>query len=271
MIGKLFKNEILRTWRWLLAVVLAAALVVGTAVWGALVLRGPVSTLLGALALLAAIAFTYAVPLLISLDFYRSCYSKTGYFTAAIPAKGSTIFRVKALHAYLVTLISLLLGAGLMVPANIATGVSSGVEPRETLAALGDALSILWTLPPGILAVLVFAVLVLPVVFIAPYFFAATVGSEAWINRSGFGGVVLVWFLYYLGNQALSVAGIFIPPSLDLSKLPHLAFDFDPLALINAGSNAPLVPIALIVIVFAVPIAAMWWAQVSYSRRLELR
>lgn len=271
MTSTLFRHELLRTWRWILIAILAAVMVVGISVGGSLVFGGPIRTLLSTISLIVSIGFMYAMPLLISLDFYRSCYSKTGYFTASIPARSTTIYLVKAAYAYVVTLVGFLIGAGLTVAALVASGAAQGVSPRETMKGLLDGLSVVTSLPAGVLIVMVLALLLFPVVAIAPYFFAATVGSEAWISRSGFGGVVLVWFLYYLGSQIVTMVSIFIPPSLDLLALPELKLDFSPLALVQSGNDVSLLPIALIVVVFVMPIVAMWWAKVSYARRLELR
>lgn len=267
----LFKHEVMRTWRWLALLALAAVLIVGICAGGAMLLPAPLSALLAAGAVIVSFVLIYAVPLLISLDFYRSSYSKTGYFTAAIPMPGSSIFLVKAAYGYLVSLGGLILSLGLLVPANIATGASSGVPPRETLAALRDGLEAVWQLPGWMIAVLLLGVLLFPLASIAPYYFAATVGSESWINRSGFGGVVLTWFLYYLGTQAITAVSLFIPPSVDLTGFPEVSLNYDPLALVSAGDNAPVLPIAMFVVFFGVAIVGLAWARVSYGRRLELR
>lgn len=267
----LFKHEAIRTWRWLAVLALAASLTVLVFAGGAMLLPAPLSTLLAGLSVVIALALSYAVPLLMSLDFYRSCYSKTGYFTAAIPVRGATIFTVKAVYAYLVSLLGMVLAAALLIPANIATGASSGVSAGETLAALRDALAGIGRLPAWAILLLLAGVLLLPLVSIAPYLFAATVGSQSWINRAGFGGVVLTWFLYYVGTQVITAASLFIPPSVDLRHYPELRLTFDPLALVQAGDNAPVLPIALFVVFFGVAVVGMVWARVSYDRRLELR
>lgn len=271
MIRTLFKYEILRTWRWFAVGTLAFALVVGIFSGAAVLLPNPLDVVAAVMAVLFAMGYIFAVPLLICLDFYRSTYSKTGYFTAAIPAKGSTIFTVKATYAYLVTLLAILIGVLLLVPANIATGASSGVAPRETLAQLGRALQMLGELPIWVPALLIVVVLLYPVICIAPFLFAATVGSEAWINRSGFGGVVLTWFLYYSASQVLGLAALLIPPTLDLRRFPEVGLLWDPLTIFKVGDNAPVVPLALFVVVFLVAFVGLWWAKASYSRRLELR
>ncbi|SHI66940.1 hypothetical protein SAMN02745244_00808 [Tessaracoccus bendigoensis DSM 12906] len=271
MIRTLFKHELLRTWRPFALVTLAVTLVVATFSGAAMLLPAPLNVLFAVLAVFAAAGYIVAVPLLISLDFYRSTYSKTGYFTAAIPAAGSTIFTVKAAYAYLATLLALAIGFLLQIPANIATGATSGVAPRETLAMLGRALEAIGELPAWLLAVFVVTVLLYPLVMITPFFFAATVGSEAWINRSGFGGVVLTWFLYYVATQILGVLSLFIPPSLDLRRFPDIELLWDPMAIFKIGDNAPVLPVAVFVVLFGVAIVAIGWAKVSYSRRLELR
>jgi len=271
MIRTLLKHEVLRTWRTIALVSLAALLVVATFTGIAMLLPGPADALFAGLAVVAAVIYLYAVPLLLALDFYRSCYSRTGYFTAASPAKGSTIFRAKVAHSYLVALLGTLFTLFLSLIANIALGATAGRSVSETMAQVGDLLDAFSRLPGWLIAATVALLLAYPLLALAPFFFAATVGSEAWINRSGFGGVVLTWFLFYLASQAAALAAMFIPPSLDLGAFPEVSWDFNPLALFSAGDNAAVLPVAMIVVVVALNFAAICWAQVSYSRRLELR
>lgn len=271
MITTLFKHEILRTWRWLALVTLAAALIVATFSGAAMLLPGPVDIVMAVLANIIAVGYMLALPLLISLDFYRSCYSKTGYFTASIPASGETIFTVKAAYAYLVSLIGVLISLALLIPASIATGATAGVSAAETLTQLRGFLDLLAGLPGWLLATLAVAALLYPLANIAPFFFAATVGSQNWINRAGFGGVVLTWFLYYTATQLLGLGALFIPPTLDLRAYPDLSLLWSPTALFSAGDDAAVLPLAVFVMMFLTAIVAMWWAKVSYSRKLELR
>lgn len=271
MTSTLFKHEWLRTWRWLTLLTLAAILVVGTMSGVSMLLPGPLNVLLAVIAIIVGVGYLFAVPLLISLDFYRSCYSKTGYFTAGIPADGGTIFAVKAGYAYLVTLASLAVGVALQIPASIATGAASGVSASETLDTLWRAIGFLGDLPAWVVILLVVVVLAFPLVSLAPFFFAATVGSESWINRSGFGGVVLTWFLYYVATQAAGMVGLFIPPSLDLRRAPEVSLNWNPMEVFTAGNNAPILPLAVFIVLIGVAIVAMWRAKVSYASKLELR
>lgn len=271
MITMLLKHEWLRTWRWAAVLTLGAALLVGTFTGASLLLPAPTDMVLAVLAVLAAMIFMFAVPLLTSLDFYRSCYSRTGYFTASLPVKAATIFRVKATYSYLVSLLGVLLGLLLLIPGNIATGATSGASPAETMAALGEALRALGSLPPWLLVLIVATLLLYPLSMIAPFYFAATVGSQSWINRAGFGGVVLTWFLYYSATQVIGVIALFIPPMADLSRFPEVSLIWGFGAIFTMGNDAAVLPLAVFVALFAVAIAGMCWAQVSYSRKLELR
>ena len=271
MIRTLFKHEFLRTWRWLLLVTLAAALVVSVMSGGAMLLPAPLNTVLAIVSAVVVMGYQLALPLLISLDFYRSCYSKTGYFTAAIPARGATIFKVKAAYAYLVSLLGVGITLGLALVASIGAGGTVGASPRESFAKVSDAVALIGSLPTGVSIALAVTVLLYPVVCIAPFFFAATVGSQGWINRQGFGGVVLTWFLFYSASQLLGMLSLFVPPSVDLRNYPDISLIWDPLTLFTVENNALVLPVAVFVTMFLVAIVAMSWAKVSYSRKLELR
>lgn len=271
MNATLFKHEILRTWRWLALLALAAVLVVGAAVLMAATLPTFLSSTFAVIAIVVAAVYPFAVQLLISLDFYRSSYSKTGYFTAAIPVKGSKIFGVKALYAYLVSLLALVLDLGLLLLAAIGFGMAMGTGPAETMRAISDGAAVFWQLPAWLIVAFFVIVAFLPLVGITPFFFAATVGSESWINRNGFGGVVLVWFLFYVANQILGVAAVFLAPVLDLNHLPEISLMFDPVALATAGDDAQYLPLGIFAWMLLIGVVGMWWAKVSYSRKLELR
>ena len=271
MITALFKHEILRTWRWLGLLTLGAALVVSAATLLAMIFPAPVNLAFGVVAIIVAALYPFAVQLLISLDFYRSCYSKTGYFTAAIPEKGSTIFGVKALYAYLVSLLALVLDLGLLLIAAIGIGSASGIPASATIDTLFSSLAMVWELPAWLLVSLIVIVVFLPLTGITPYFFAATVGSEAWINRSGFGGVVLVWFLFYLASQLVGVAAVFLAPVADLNAFPDVTVFYDPMRLATAANDAQYLPLGIFGWMLVMAVVGMWWAKVSYSRKLELR
>ena len=271
MIRTLFRNELRDTWRWLLALTGGAVLIVGMLTVVAAWLPQPLSSVSAGTAVVGAFAFPYAVCLLISLHYYRSAFSKTGYFTAAIPARGSTIFLVKGAYAYVVAAIGGVITIGLALLSGLAFHLAGGGTVDEATVFLRQGWGMLAELPGWLVALVIVLLLLLPLSGIAGFFFAATVGSESWINRSGFGGVVAVWFAYYLVNQLGALAAIFLLPSLDLRTYPDVTVAFTPGLLAEAGENAAIFPLGAILWLLVAGVGAMWWAKVSYDRKLELR
>ena len=80
-----------------------------------------------------------------------------------------------------------------------------------------------------------------------------------------------VWFAYYLVNQLGALAAIFLLPSLDLRTYPDVTVAFAPGLLAEAGENAAIFPLGAILWLLVAGVGAMWWAKVSYDRKLELR
>ena len=149
--------------------------------------------------------------------------------------------------------------------------VCMSLSASATIDTVFSSLAMVWELPAWLLVSLIVIVVFLPLTGITPYFFAATVGSEAWINRSGFGGVVLVWFLFYLASQLVGVAAVFLAPVADLNAFPDVTVFYDPMRLATAANDAQYLPLGIFGWMLVMAVVGMWWAKVSYSRKLELR
>ncbi len=272
MVATLIKHEVLRTWRWIALAAGAALLLTSMSALAAALLPGPLNGLFGVLGIIFASVFPMALLLMIGIDYYRSTFSKTGYFTAAIPARGSTIYWVKFGYGSVVALLGLALTLGLAVIASIGFAHLNGgtaADVFETIDAMWAALA---SIPAWLQALILVAILLYPSATLAQYFFAATVGSEASFNRLGLGGPILVWFLYYVAGQVVAVIGLFLPPTLDLTDPTAPLLTYDPMAMFrdNQSGNAFL-PLTALASVFLLAIVAMFWAKVSYDKRLELR
>lgn len=265
MVSKLIKHEIKRTGRWLLIIGLGSVLGVGVLTLGGLFLPAPLGPLLGVLGVVLSIAMTFVVPLLLGLDFYRSGYQKTGYLTHAIPVKGSTIFWVKFGWASVMSVTFLVLGSALALVAGM--GVQG--SPSDYWEAVFAGLRIVRDFVPWwLLLGFVLFFLALPVIGLAQHYFAAAVGSEGWINRLGFGGVVLTWFLYYVAQQIASMVGILLPLSF---LITDKGLDYVANVLPYLGTEQPLLPLGAFVAMALLAIVAVVWAKRSFDRRVELR
>ena len=117
MVATLIRYEWLRTWRWLAVLVGGAALFVGAGALGGTLFPAPLNGVLGGAGMLVACGFPMVLPLLLGVDYYRSTFSRTGYFTVAIPARGATIFWVKIVYAWVITALGFVVAYQFVKPA----------------------------------------------------------------------------------------------------------------------------------------------------------
>lgn len=123
--------------------------------------------------------------------------------------------------------------------------------------------------PPWLIVGLVLLLMVSPLIQIASYFFAVAVGSEAWINRLGTAGPVLMWVALYMATQFAVLAGSLLPIHLvwpDGDVQICLGF----VNVFTAGRDN-LVPLGIFIVLVVSNAAVLWHAVVSYDRRLDLR
>lgn len=271
MISKILQHEFKRTWKWLALVALAVALMVGVGLVGGFLLPGPLNVLLAGLGMVIAIASPMAVQLLLGLDFYRSSYSKTGYFTMTLPVRGSTTFWAKFSYAGVVALLFFAYGLTMALVSGLALTRATTGTADGYWRAVGDAATfIIDNAPVWLLVLGGLLILLLPLSGLVQYFFAATVGSETTFNRMGFGGVVLVWFLYYVASQLVSLLGLLLPLSfaVDASGVSWLR---NPLSLFTMDGTDAVLPLGAFVASYILAAVAIWRAKVSFEEKLELR
>lgn len=271
MIATLFKHEFKRTGRWLGLIALLMMLVVGVFLAGAFLLPSPLNSVVAFFGLIVALGAPMIVQLLLGLDFYRSTFSKTGYFTMTLPVKGATIFWVKFGYASLVAILFYLLGAGLAVVAGLGVAKAFVGSTRgywETLREGVDAL--LDFAPAWLIALVILIVVLLPIAGLAHYFFAAAYGSESRFNRMGFGGVVLVWFIYYVVSQLVTLVGMLIPLNI-LIDGDGARWMPNSLDLFTTTSTDGVLPLGAFVAMYLLAAVAIWRTKVSLDKKVELR
>ena len=269
MIATLFKHEVRRTIKWFALIILAARAIVGLATLIAVLLKGTIGNIFAGLALVAAIAVPAAVPIWMGVEFYRSSYSKTGYLTRALPVKGTTIYWVKVIVAYLMSLTAILVGFGLVYLANIGITVAAGGSVDDVNRWVANAWDALAAAPGWLVAVMVLGVALLPLQWLASFFVAATVGSEGWANKLGLGGPILVWFLSYAATQTVALLGALIPLQLVIGDG---GFSVQTELLNIFGMNdGNIIPLGVFIGIFVAALAGIVWASVSFDRKAELR
>lgn len=269
MIATLFKHEFRRTLRWFALIVLAGLVITGLSTLLAVALPAPLNSLFTVVSVIGALAVPGLVPVWMGVEFYRSSYSKTGYLTRALPVSGTTIFWVKLVHAYALSLLSVAVGFSLMYISGIGFTVAGGGTVAELNRSVAGGWAVVTDAPGWVVALVIALVMLLPLQWLTSYFFAATVGSESWSNRMGVGGPVLVWFLFYIACQAAGLAGAFIPLQVAFVD-GALRLQTEVLDIFTMDSNN-IVPIGVFLGILAVALAAIVWASVSFDKKVELR
>ncbi len=271
MVTTLIKHEVLRTRSWLAIVFGAATLMT---VVGTLMAYTPWAVIQGlgfALTVVAVGAFLFVVQLGLAFDYWRSSYRKTGYFTQSLPVKGSTIYWSKLLWGGTVSVIGLVWTGILIISAVFAA--SRTFDLGITFSLILDALRVvLGAAPAWSWIALAIMFLAFYVGGLAQYYFAASIGSEAWLNRLGIGGPILVWFGLYLVMQVLLFVGIVAVP-LGLGQGPDgdlaiVGMNF--LDLMVSNQDAAAMPLGFLPVMFIVTAALVWRTVVSWNRKVSL-
>lgn len=272
MLTTLIKHEMLRTRKWLAVVFGAATLLtlvgalIAYAPWGILQALGSV------LAFLAVGAFLYVVQVALAYDYWCSSYSRTGYFTQAIPTKGSTIYGAKILWGSIVTVVALIWNVILFVPAVFA-GSRATASGLTWVSLIGGLKTGLAAAPGWVWALSALAVVVLAIGGLAQFYFAASIGSEARINRLGIGGPVIVYFGLYLLLQVLLFVGIIAVPlglllSPDGAGLQIVSVNF--LDQVITGASPDVMPLGFLPVLLITMGLLIWRTVVSWTKKVSL-
>ncbi|PID53165.1 MAG: hypothetical protein CSB46_09675, partial [Micrococcales bacterium] len=210
MLSVLIKHEYLRTRGYLGAsFVILAIVTLAAAVAEALTIPY-LATLLRILAIIALAGFLPVVWLLLTVDFWRTSFSRNGYLTQTFPIAGGRIFTGKFAWATLVTFIALawvgiLSAVLLMAVGDLAAG--------ELLSALRRAVADVVTYSPGWLLVTfppVFVLLLLTP--LAQLYVVTSIGAQPRFRRMGAAAPFVLWILSYICIQLLNAVGLLVVP-----------------------------------------------------------
>ncbi|MGV8847867.1 hypothetical protein [Tessaracoccus sp.] len=271
MVGTLITHEYLRTRTWLAVVFGAATLLtlVGTLMaytpWGFIQVLGCI------LSFVAVAAFLFVVQLGLAFDYWRSSYSKTGYFTQSLPVQGSTIYGAKLLWGSIVTVVTLVWNVVLAVP--VVFGVAHAMGEGITWAQLLRDLGRMWgSAPPWVWGVLAILFITLAIGGLAQYYFAASVGSEARLNRLGIGGPIIVWFVLYMVMQLLLLVGIVaVPLGLGAGTDGTLAIiSANFLEMVMVNDSPDIMPLGFFPVLYIVSAVLIWRTVVSWNKKVSL-
>jgi len=269
----LLKHEALRT---------RGPLAIGAGLIALIVLLGTLLSAIGwpVLAqmgiILGGIAIVVLVPgvqLLLTADYYRSSYSRTGYFTHALPIRGGRIYAAKLLWAGVVTLAALL---GSLVLAGIywvglATNLGMDRNPLTAVAGLWESM----TAVASPAALLGGGLLILAMYLCWPvqFFFAVSRGSERSLNRWGLGGPVLVFVVLYLVSQLAGMLGLFVLPfglGVEDGSLGFVPYSLLEELRLGGGGAEETMPLGFIPALLLLSVYCLWRTVRSWSHKVSL-
>lgn len=269
----LLKHEWLRT-RTLVGTVAGMAVLLTLLGTGLTATAWPVLSPLGML--LGGIAITVLVPglqLALTADYYRSSYSRTGYFTHSLPIRGGRIYAAKAIWAVLVTLAGLGLTLVLFGVFWVGVGPAVGMDRNPFTAAgmLWDRLSAVST--SGMLAGGVLLLLAMYLIWPIHYFFAVSRGSERPLNRWGLGGPVLVFVVLYTVTQLAGIIGMIVIPfgiGLQNGALGVVSYRIIAEMQLGSASTEDVMPLGFIPAILLVTVFCAWRTVRSWNHKISL-
>lgn len=273
MMTTLIKHEWLRTRNLLGVTTGLVALVVFLA--AALTALGLpiVSSVTQVVGLIALLALVPALQIALTVEFWTSSYSRTGYFTHALPLRGSTIFLAKLSWAVLATLAgilaTLILGGALWV----GTSLPAGTDANPLAALQGLWATITAVASPGMIAAGIGVLLMMYLLWPVQYYFSASVGSETPLNRLGLGGPVVVFVGLYLAVQILMTVAMFAIPyavAMDGGRLRFIPYSLLAEMTSPGGAAEDIMPLGFLAPVLLIIAVCVWRSARSWNRKISL-
>ena len=270
----LLKHEFLRT-RNMLALVAGVAVLLALAGTLLAATGAPVLASVGLIAGLAAVfGLVPAAQLALAVAYWRSSYGRTGYLTQTLPVKGSTIYWAKMVWAWLVSLVGAALSIGIVLAAAPVAARGVGGEPGSVLTTLREAWAMLTAVtgPGGVVAVLA-AMAVMVLIWPTQYFFAASIGSQAPLNRMGVAGPVVVWLGLYVVTQVVtfgSFAAIPLAVGMTGDQLGFVQFNLFEEMTAGVTTSAEVMPVGFLPALLLVTVICLVWSVRSWNRRVSL-
>lgn len=227
--------------------------------------------------LLALLSITGLIPVLqlaLAVTYWRSSYSRIGYFTQALPLRGSSIYWAKLIWTVIVTLVGLIITIGLALLFWPVAASQIGAE-RNPFTIIGQLWSTLQELSsPWTLGLIIGLLLVMLLIWPVHYFFAASIGSEAPLNRLGLGGPILVYLGLYMVMQIAAFVGLFALPwgvGVTDGSLGIVSFNFiDQLEPTIGVSTTEVMPIGFLPAIILVTLICLWRTNRSWNHKVSL-
>lgn len=269
----LLKHEWLRTCSMLGTIVALAGMVVGVATlltatgWPVI---SPFGLLIGIGVILALVP---VLQLALTADFWRSSYSRTGYFTHSLPIRGGRIYAAKLTWALVVTLVALLISAALLGLFWPVAAYQLGVEMNPFIVLREMWGQLTTQVSSALLIGGALGFLVMYLLWPIQYYFAASIGSEGRLNRLGFGGPVLVFVGLYLITQVAVLAGMVAIPfgvGMDGDQLAVVPFSLLAEMGISSGTGNDVMPLGIFPPIVIVSMLCLWRTVRSWNKKVSL-
>lgn len=273
MITTLMKHEWLRT-RGLLGTIGAIALLLVAAGTALTATGWPGISLIGMLMVVVPLGgLIPALQIALTIHYWQSSYSRTGYFTQSLPLSGVTIYLAKLAWALLISLLAALATAGLLMAAwPVLAGQLGGERnPFSLVRQMWEAGTAVTSTAVLIAGIVLFVALIL--IWPIQYFFAASVGSETPLNRLGLGGPVVVFLGLYLATQILTFLGIAaLPWGIGMTDGQLGVVQWSVFAEMAAGSASTndIMPIGFVPVILLVSLVCLVRTVHSWRNRVSL-
>jgi hypothetical protein len=209
----------------------------------------------------------------LAIDYWRSSYRQLGYFTQSIPVKGSTIFWAKMLWTWLASLAAM---AVTVVSAAIfwtAFGPMVGLTGNP-FTMLGSALDFVSQYASaGMITGLAIAFVLQMLVWPVQYFFCASIGSEAPLNRLGVGGPIVTLVTFYFVTQIITTLFIMLVPiglGIEGGSLAFVGFESNFFEAFSGNGNDDVMPLGFVPALALIAAVCLWRTHYSWNRKVSL-
>lgn len=217
----------------------------------------------------AAILLVPAAQFLLTADFWRSGFGRTGYFTQSLPVKGGTVFRAKLGWNVIASLAALVWA--------VVLGLLIRQVAEWTLEAAPPGPRELWQQATGVMPVWMLvgaALLLLAYIGVWPifYYFSVSIGHEKRLAGLGAGGPIVVFVGVYLVVQVVTFLGLLAIPfgiGMDGDRLGVVPFHL--LDEMTAGTSSSDVMPFGVVVILVVAAVCLWRTARSWNHRIALR
>lgn len=232
-----------------------------------------------ALAVIIAIVYGAGALIYLMVDYYKSMYSRQGYFTHSLPVRGRTIVNAKLVYYLIVTILTGILAYAAFFLWLIAMVVEAASDDESIYGALSEVFN-LTVNSPGFTVMIVFLTLLSVAQSVIFWQFVLTVGNHPAMQSIGtFFGPFLVFIVTQTAIQILSFFLVFLIPGsfdIDTSNVGNgsgfsLKFDGSVPLIRLFDSEVSVLPVGVFVGIIVTSIVLWYITQRVVERNLSLR